>query len=530
MDLRDSMSRTIAYALDFVIDTLDFSPDEALLPENETELRLQPTADPVHKELFMILVWNDEKHSFEEVLDLIIDATSCSRDAAMAMTNRIEDHGRAVVLTYRDTEKLLEVAHLIANIDMGVTVRRAYDTFREEMAALIIEWLLDLMRCHVVGDPLLLRELVAAELLQPRRKDPSGFALVPEAAKLASEMPNLTRVDWLFMYHTRLWKQPRLHLKQMYAAILAIGHSHKLALADHFAGVYHRLIDSYLLTDREAETSIKFFALQVFTVPSIAAHCVRQHAIVQRILNMIASFFTNQISNKRIDYPPDMARDVDVDSMPFKSKRFMPIFSDLRYICTSEPVQKLLVSNAQFIQQFGRVCQMFVGINASKRAVTNHVEYETDAWISVFNVTLSLSRVVKVFGEAYSHATTKDLLGAIFSVIHQTLMVCSMMDSRLDKDRYEPIKFHAVEFGGNSYKIIDFSVLSGWVSFHHALHWLLAELFRHADLLTHDKLAAVDATTMRDVIIRQVDEKSYLTVIDFPLRGKTFSLSFPSPN
>lgn len=95
LDLRDAMSRTIAYAMDFVLDTLDFSPDEALLPENEAELRLQPTADPVLKELFMILVWNDEKHSFDEVLAIIMDATSCSRDDAVRMTNAIEEQARS---------------------------------------------------------------------------------------------------------------------------------------------------------------------------------------------------------------------------------------------------------------------------------------------------------------------------------------------------------------------------------------------------------------------------------------------------
>jgi hypothetical protein len=40
-------------------------------------------------------------------------------------------------------------------------------------------------------------------------------------------------------------------------------------------------------------------------------------------------------------------------------------------------------------------------LNPNKRAVKTHVDYETDAWISVFNVTLSLSRVIKVYGEAF---------------------------------------------------------------------------------------------------------------------------------
>lgn len=44
-------------------------------------------------------------------------------------------------------------------------------------------------------------------------------------------------------------------------------------------------------------------------------------------------------------------------------------------------------------------------IQPNRRAATVHVEYETDAWISVFNVTLSLSRVVRVLGGAYANAS-----------------------------------------------------------------------------------------------------------------------------
>lgn len=44
-------------------------------------------------------------------------------------------------------------------------------------------------------------------------------------------------------------------------------------------------------------------------------------------------------------------------------------------------------------------------IQPNRRAANVHVEYETDAWISVFNVTLSLSRVVRVLGGAYASAS-----------------------------------------------------------------------------------------------------------------------------
>jgi hypothetical protein len=45
---------------------------------------------------------------------------------------------------------------------------------------------------------------------------------------------------------------------------------------------------------------------------------------------------------------------------------------------------------------------------SNRRALNVHVEYESDAWISVFNVTLSLSRIIKVVGSAYAN-TANDI-------------------------------------------------------------------------------------------------------------------------
>jgi hypothetical protein len=41
-ELRETTSRTIDYAFDFMLDTLDYSSDEPSVPLNEAELRLQP--------------------------------------------------------------------------------------------------------------------------------------------------------------------------------------------------------------------------------------------------------------------------------------------------------------------------------------------------------------------------------------------------------------------------------------------------------------------------------------------------------
>lgn len=300
-------------------------------------------------------------------------------------------------------------------------------------------------------------------------------------------------------------------------------------LARHFAIVYHWVIDAYLLVDREAETSIKYFALQLFTVPSVASHIVQEHRIISRLLAIITSFFTNQIVDKRIVYPPDMRAEVEVDTFPFKSKRFMPVFSDLRYIAHNRSVQDLIAHDYSYIEQFAGTCKLFMCINPNKRAAASHVEFETDAWISVFNVTLSLSRVIKVYGEAFALASTQELLDAISCVLEQIFEICTVQDDRMDKDKFLPIEYHTVTLGDKTEEIVKFDIMDGWVSFHHSLHWLLAELFKHGSLLSEEMLKPCGFLNLVEVIKIKAGPRGALTAIEFPLRGETtFFSSLPS--
>jgi E3 ubiquitin-protein ligase UBR1 len=227
-ELRETMSRTIGYALDFVLDTLDYSPDEPSVPSSENELRAQPSADPLMKDQYCVIVWNDDKHSFDELMVLVCDSTIWQMEEASDIAHKVDEVGREIVDMNANVTRLLEIAQTIAHIDLGVTIRRAYDTFREQVAAVIIEWLLDLTRSRLGADTLVLREVIAAELLAPRRRD--GSSLNALAARVISDIRDPARLDWMFLYHTRLWKRPRLSLKEIYASVLTLTRAHKLAV------------------------------------------------------------------------------------------------------------------------------------------------------------------------------------------------------------------------------------------------------------------------------------------------------------
>lgn len=227
-ELRESMGRTVAYALDFVLDTLDHAPDETLAPQNEAELRTQPTGDPAAAagtDRYCVVIWNDDKHSFEEVILLLCDLTQRTVEDATEIANRIDDQGREIIDMSSSMARLLELSQAIAQIDLGVTVRRAYDTFREQVAAVIIEWLLDLTRSQLGADALIIREVIATELLSPRKNS--------EANKLLNDVHDPVRLDWMFIYHAKLWKKPRLNLKEVYASLLTLSHEHKLAVGEY---------------------------------------------------------------------------------------------------------------------------------------------------------------------------------------------------------------------------------------------------------------------------------------------------------
>jgi E3 ubiquitin-protein ligase UBR1 len=233
-ELREVMNRTVGYALDFLLDTLDFSPDEPSVPSNEADLRLQYSADPMIKDQYCVIIWNDDKHSFDEVIKLICDVTSRSREEAADIASRIDDQGREIIDMNTNVTQLLEIAQNISQIDLGVTIRRAYDTFREQVVAVIIEWLLDLTRSRLGSDTLILREIIATELLSPRRRDNGSYSANPQALNVIADFQNPTRLDWMFLYHTRLWKKPRLSLKEIYASMLTLSRGHKLAVGRHF--------------------------------------------------------------------------------------------------------------------------------------------------------------------------------------------------------------------------------------------------------------------------------------------------------
>ena len=144
------------------------------------------------------------------------------------------------------------------------------------------------------------------------------------------------------------------------------------------------------------------------------------------------------------------------------------------------------------------------------------MEHETDAWISVFNVTLSHSRLPKC---TEGPPPAPELVAATSTVTHD-ILVFTLASDRLDREKFQPIQPHDIVFGEQTCSIVNFDVLDGWVSFKHLLQWLLAELLKHMDILTEGNLRTVGLGSIRDICLRNaiIIEQAIWTIINFPLR------------
>lgn len=178
-ELSESIKMTIGRAMDYLCDVISCSPENLRLEKKEDIIRqderqsylnskwYEESQDPNPE--FALLLWNDEKHTVEEVKQQVARACKATEKFGHEKALETDDLGRSVVSYRRDLNSLLRVAKIIEHIKVTVTIRSSRDTFREQMCGTIIEWLGDIAGCSVGEDHDILRYTVCEELLKTWR-------------------------------------------------------------------------------------------------------------------------------------------------------------------------------------------------------------------------------------------------------------------------------------------------------------------------------------------------------------------------
>ncbi|KAI8632176.1 hypothetical protein F5Y19DRAFT_353593 [Xylariaceae sp. FL1651] len=196
-DLVTNIRMTISRVLDFICDVISCAPEQLRHPKTRESIerdekmsRLASTyngGDVDSPEEWALLLWNDEKHTVNEVQDQVARACRTTLKEGYNRAIETDSIGRSILKYDSDIDKLLRCATILEHIKITVTIRSSRDTFREQMCGTMIEWLNDIAGCSVGKDHNILRTIVCEELLKPWRKGSPGSHAIPGKDGLEDE-------------------------------------------------------------------------------------------------------------------------------------------------------------------------------------------------------------------------------------------------------------------------------------------------------------------------------------------------------
>ena len=424
--------------------------------------------------------------------------------------------GRHVLKTVQDVKDLDTAVRILTEVDLCICVRPTVDVAREEIAAGLIKWIKDLPKriagvqevnhvryvnladvcCRIICEEL----MRGRSTLNNRTMDMEAVEELTRHSLSDGYVKNF-RIDYLLAFDSKLWKEPRLLLKELYiGTLLTQGPEYKKTLAIRFATNYLPLAQHYLLNDEELELSILRFSVQLFTVPSIAEYLFTSTSLFTTITRILRAWFLVDA------FPPDLdANDeaprifmsflnssemepryprMSCKSNQIENKKYWHILHDLRYLIASPSIKKVLFR--QFNEQLRDVTEFLAvlqSMNPQARQIATHVEYETDEWVQAFNLSIHVSLVVEAIGSAFSLNPGEDALPSWMSLVNAVSIVLEKLIPWIRADKLltgRPRTTLVTKLGrGGSDESGDFEVFCGMIqtqsmSFHHPLHWCLS--------------------------------------------------------
>jgi E3 ubiquitin-protein ligase UBR1 len=365
-----------------------------------------------------------------------------------------------------------------------------------------------------------------------------------EPVPLHEDLWRRLRLDWMILFDLRMWKKVRVDLRDLYISTVVTIPDFKRVLGLRFAGLYTTLAQLYLIADREPDHSIINISLQMLTTPTITNEIVERGNFLTNLMAILYTFLTT----RQVGHPHEIIGNATLafDSGSVTNRRMYHFFMDLRYLFGSEHVQEKLRTEERYMMQFLDLVKLHQGICPNTRAVGEHVEYETDAWISASLITREINRLCRQFSESFKWSVGEDHT-YIFRAIRLAAKAVILNSLGTERKRFaqaeikDEIKFKKVgdyEFDttemSNSvlqHSVVKFIVESQPISFHHALHYTLSWLIECGKNMSREQLTQLLSFTTADLLQkpramgpRSMPSQDYtpedhlIAAFDYPLR------------
>ncbi|GAB7360877.1 hypothetical protein MBLNU230_g0863t1 [Neophaeotheca triangularis] len=328
---------------------------------------------------------------------------------------------------------------------------------------------------------------------------PEGFHRPPSGCEPAEDLWQRVRLDYLILYDLRLWKTLRIKMRHLYITTVVTVADFKRLLGLRFAGLYTTLAQLYLIADREPDHSIINLSVQMLTTPSITEEVLERGNFLTNLMAILYTFLTT----RQVGFPEDVNPQATLafDAGAVTNRRMFHFFCDMRWLSASDFVRTKFRTEQRYLLQFLDLVKLHQGVCPNIRATGEHVEYESDAWISASMIIKEINKLCKQvatsFGPAYD---TGDGMMHLQRAIRTTAQVTMINSFGYESKRFrgheirDGMPWHSVgpfESSGKMYSIPRHVVQSEPNSFHHPLHYMLSWLIEDANTMSREEMRAL---------------------------------------
>uniref|UniRef100_A0AAY4AXF0 E3 ubiquitin-protein ligase n=1 Tax=Denticeps clupeoides TaxID=299321 RepID=A0AAY4AXF0_9TELE len=371
-----------------------------LVWEEDSELpaELQPR---VKDNTYYCVLYNDEHHSYEQVIHTLCRSINCTQTEAQAHTALIDREGRRAVKrgTLRSCQQTKELIKTTSEhislqplrVEILHSVVMAHQSFAQRLGP----WFQ-----QIIGYSVGLRQIFCQVALEPS-PDPNQTSLISR----------------LMLHDARLYKGARKVVHELIFCSLLMETEYKRQFAIEFTKHYKQLQKDFISDDHERNISITAISVQIFTVPTLARQLIEEVNVIKVITDTVMEMLWEHLdANHRFHF-----QGYNSD----KFFRVQVIFHDLRYILISKPTTWTEELRTQFLEGFSAflgLLNCMQGMEEVKRQFGQHVEVEPE-WEAGFSIQMQLRHILAMFQD-WCSSDDKVLLQA-FKECHRALMRCT---------------------------------------------------------------------------------------------------------
>lgn len=339
--------------------------------EHTADLRLSDTDEDLFDiDTFCTVLYNDEIHTFEQVISTLTRILKCNQRNAIEFVTNIDREGRAVV-------KCSTFQHCN---DLKHEIEKFTSRHGKALKVLVVH-------AHVIAHQMFAMKLLS--WLQAFLSHGEGFRAI--FAEVALKQSNPCIIKGILLRDSQLWKSARTHWHRLLISGMLLEYENKKALAKIFTKNYVSFMQDFIKDDHDHSFSVSSLSVQLFTVPTLAHHLIAYDDILFILLNT----FISECSRK-CNKAGKLEFERNATNPAFRRAQY--ILYDLRYLLSSVPEtwdDTLRKSFLQGLSVMLNLLTMMQDMDSVSRQIGQHMEYEPE-WESAFNLHAKLSHCISL--------------------------------------------------------------------------------------------------------------------------------------